>query len=252
MMEALKIFVDGVAQNPADAGVLALDDIGTATEDGPGLKINVLQNDQVPDLVKALALASAPAHGTATLVQPAIESSLPVARRKPSAQLPAKHARRAFPGAIQAQMLMATMYELKGQKDKANEYYRKILEINKNFAPAANNLAWNYAEHGGNLDTALWLAQKAREANPNEPSYADTLGWIHYKKRNYDTAVALLKESSENFKNSNPTVLYHLGRAHQKAGQKEPAAEALKRALVLNPNFAEAEDAKRALQELAN
>ena len=44
---------------------------------------------------------------------------------------------------IELLMLTATIYELKGEKQKSNEYYEKILDIKKNFAPAANNLAWN-------------------------------------------------------------------------------------------------------------
>jgi VCBS repeat-containing protein len=72
MTETLRILVDGVEVNPANEAVQALGDAGATTEDGPGIQIHVLQNDVVPDLVKSLALASAPAHGTATLVQPAI------------------------------------------------------------------------------------------------------------------------------------------------------------------------------------
>ncbi|MDP9971727.1 VCBS repeat-containing protein [Variovorax paradoxus] len=72
MTEVLRVLVDGIEVNPANEAVKALGDTGAATEDGPGIQIHVLQNDLVPDLVKSLALASAPAHGTATLVQPAM------------------------------------------------------------------------------------------------------------------------------------------------------------------------------------
>ncbi|MDP9964697.1 VCBS repeat-containing protein [Variovorax paradoxus] len=72
MTEVLKILVDGVEVNPANEAVNARGDTGATTEDGPGIQIHVLQNDLVPDLVKNLTLASAPAHGTATLVQPAM------------------------------------------------------------------------------------------------------------------------------------------------------------------------------------
>ncbi|MDQ0568544.1 VCBS repeat-containing protein [Variovorax paradoxus] len=72
MTETLRILVDGLEVNPANEAVQALGDVGAATEDGPAIQIHVLQNDAVPDLVKSLALASAPAHGTATLVQPAM------------------------------------------------------------------------------------------------------------------------------------------------------------------------------------
>jgi VCBS repeat-containing protein len=74
MTEVLRILVDGIEQNPANEAVTALNDVKTTTEDGPGVQIHVLQNDLVPDLVQTLALASAPTHGTATLVQPAMDS----------------------------------------------------------------------------------------------------------------------------------------------------------------------------------
>ncbi|WP_200936035.1 beta strand repeat-containing protein, partial [Variovorax sp. Root411] len=72
MTEVLRILVDGVELNPANQAVTALGDAAATTEDGPGVQIHVLQNDLVPDLVKNLTLASGPAHGTATLVQPAM------------------------------------------------------------------------------------------------------------------------------------------------------------------------------------
>ncbi|MDP9928991.1 VCBS domain-containing protein [Variovorax paradoxus] len=73
MTEVLRILVDGVEVNPANEAATALGDAVATTEDGPGIQIHVLQNDLVPDLIKSLALASAPAHGTATLVQPAMD-----------------------------------------------------------------------------------------------------------------------------------------------------------------------------------
>jgi tetratricopeptide (TPR) repeat protein len=125
-----------------------------------------------------------------------------------------------------------------------------VLELNKNFAPAANNLAYNYAQNGGNLDVALNLAQRAREVNPNDPGIADTLGWIHFKKGTYETAIALLKESNEKFKGQNPTVLYHLALAHDKNGDEKVARETLQKALALGQNFSEAAEAKKFLESM--
>jgi tetratricopeptide (TPR) repeat protein len=123
------------------------------------------------------------------------------------------------------------------------------LKINPNFAPAANNLAWNYAEHGGNLDLALPLAQVARQMNPDSAEVLDTLGWIYYKRGLFDNAVALLKESSVKLKNSDPVVLYHLGMAYHQSGRRVEARDALNRALALNKNFPGAEQARRTLNE---
>src|SRR4029450_13350965 len=79
-------------------------------------------------------------------------------------------------------ILLGTIYDYQGQHQQANEYYQKALAINPNAALAANNLAWNYAEYGGNLDTALALAQTAKAQFPDGPGISDTLGWIYYKK----------------------------------------------------------------------
>ena len=68
------------------------------------------------------------------------------------------------------------------QPQKANGYYQKVLDLNKNFAPAANNLAYNYAQYGGNLDVALGLAQKARE-EPERRRYCRH-AWAGFISRN--------------------------------------------------------------------
>jgi len=154
------------------------------------------------------------------------------------------------PRAISSYMLLGVLYDRKQQHDQANRYYQKVLDLDKNSAPAANNLAWNYAQYGGNLDSALTLAQKARELSPDDEGIADTLGWIYYKKGAYLTAIGLLKESSLKFKDLNPTVLYHLGMAYSKKGDTALAKESFSKALRLNQNFREAKDAKQALDEI--
>ena len=156
------------------------------------------------------------------------------------------------PKAIQAYMLLGNLHDQKQQHDVANRYYRNVLELDKASTTAANNLAWNYAQYGGNLDVAFSLAQKARELNPNDESIADTLGWIYYKKGAYLTAIGLLKESSEKFKDRNPTVLYHLGMAYRKNGDNTLAKESFLKALKLDQNSRETEAAKRALDEIGD
>jgi tetratricopeptide (TPR) repeat protein len=137
------------------------------------------------------------------------------------------------PRSIQPNMLIATLYDRRQEYEKANEYYEKVLEINNTFAPAANNLAWNIAQNGGNLDVALRWAEKAREYDQHNPGVADTLGWVMYKRGIFDRAIGLLKESSDGYRNKNPQVLYHLGMAYYRSGQRSQAREILSKALAL-------------------
>ena len=121
--------------------------------------------------------------------------------------------------------------------------------IRNNFAPAANNLAYNYAAYGGNIDIALGLAQRARGSNPTSPTIADTLGYTHYKKGTNLTAIELLTEANGAFKGDNPTVLYHLALAYEKAGEHTRARDYLRKAFGLGREFADNADAKRMLEK---
>src|SRR5205085_6250825 len=107
--------------------------------------------------------------------------------------------------------------EAQGKPAEAQRVYEGILATRPREAWPANNLAWLYAEHGGNLDVALRLAQTAKELLPNAPQISDTLGWIYYKKHLADTAIPALQASVKQDPR-NPVYRYHLGLAYLKSG----------------------------------
>jgi Flp pilus assembly protein TadD len=148
-----------------------------------------------------------------------------------------------------AQMLLGTLYEMQGKPELAETHYRKALEITPDFAPAANNLAFLLVTRGNNIDEALKFAQVAKSKLPNDPSVADTLGWVYYHKGLYDNAIRELRDSAAQIPN-NPEVHYHLGMAYFKKQEKELARASLETALSLKPDFNGAEEARKALAEL--
>ena len=147
---------------------------------------------------------------------------------------------------LPAYMSLGTIYQQKGDIKKAELYYRKALEIKRDFAPVANNLALLLADHGGSVDEALDLAQIAKEKMPENPSTLDTLGWVYYKKGLYRSAIIELEQSYEKTQ-TNPVVLYHLGMAYLKNGQKNQAKDVLEKALKLNIKFPGYEQAQETL-----
>ncbi|HLG30470.1 MAG TPA: tetratricopeptide repeat protein, partial [Candidatus Brocadiales bacterium] len=153
------------------------------------------------------------------------------------------------PKTIAPYVLIGIIYDQLQEYDKANIEYEGALKIDPKLAPAANNLAWNYSEHGGNIDVALSLAETARERLPEDPSVADTLGWIYYKKNVYLKAIGLLKETAEKLE-TNPVIRYHLGMAYYKNGNKDQAKKELEASLKLNENYPGAEEARKTLREL--
>ena len=94
-------------------------------------------------------------------------------------------------------MLLGTIYDMQKQFDMSEKHYRAALEINPQFAPAANNLAYLLSSREGDIDEALKFAQVAKEKLPDDPSVMDTLGWIYYKKGLYGNAVQEFSDSLE-------------------------------------------------------
>ena len=152
---------------------------------------------------------------------------------------------------------LAQLCESAGRKDQAREYYEAVLRLDQEQPAAKNNLAWLLA-NGENpspadLDRALQLAQDAKNALPNEPSVADTLGWIMYKKGIPAAAIALFKEAIEGYPEGHPlrgTVRYHLAKAYDRNGERDRAVAELKRALDEVAQFNERADAEKFLKQL--
>jgi len=152
------------------------------------------------------------------------------------------------PNSISALMALAGIYQGQNKNDLAKENYKKVLKINPKFPPAANNLAYIYADENTNLDEALTLAQAAKEALPDNPYMADTLGWVYYRKNVYTRAIVYLKEAAEKLPNQ-PMVRYHLGMAYHKNGNADLARKELGKALELDPKLRGNEEAKAILQK---
>ena len=146
-------------------------------------------------------------------------------------------------------MLLGTIYDMQKNFEMAEKYYRKALEVDANFAPAANNLAYLLVEYKQEVDVALGFAQDAKERFPEDPGIMDTMGWIYYKKGRYDMAIMEFEDSLKKLP-QNAVVHYHLGLAYHKKGYDDSARDSLKKALSLDKNFEGADEAKRILSEL--
>lgn len=145
---------------------------------------------------------------------------------------------------------LGQLLEKTGAFDQAGETYRHALDRNDDYAPALNNLAWLYCEHGGNLDLALGLAQKAKARFPNDPTISDTLAWVEYRKGMYDSAASALKDVASHAP-QNAIYQYHYGMSLWKSSRADDARKALQRAIQLELPETEANEAKRALASLS-
>jgi tetratricopeptide (TPR) repeat protein len=149
-----------------------------------------------------------------------------------------------------ALMLLAMLQDQLKHFDAARDAYEKLLTVAPNFPLALNNLAVLYSERLGQLDKGYDLATKAREADPNAPNIADTLGWILFKKGEYGKALRLLEESAGKLPEQ-PEVQFHVGMAHYMLGEEAPARLALQKAADVSVDFAGKNEAGQRLAVLA-
>jgi len=154
------------------------------------------------------------------------------------------------PKNISAMMLAATIHSDDKDYQRAADDYEKLLLVSPKCSPALNNLAYLYSENLGRLDRAYELAQHARELLPFDPSAADTLGWICFKRGTYPTALALLKESAAKLPGE-AEVQFHLGMADYMTGDETAARDALQRALQSGAAFLGRDECQRCLAILA-
>jgi tetratricopeptide (TPR) repeat protein len=138
------------------------------------------------------------------------------------------------PGSATLHLVVGSLYELQSRLPEAIERYEEAVRLSPDLAAAKNNLAYLLAETGGNLDRALDLAQEAKEALPENPNAADTLGWVLYKKNVPSAAIGYLREAERGFPPENPQlgiVRHHLALAYEANGEPDQAREVLAKAL---------------------
>jgi tetratricopeptide (TPR) repeat protein len=140
-------------------------------------------------------------------------------------------------------ILAAVLAHGQGKLDVAKQRYEKELALNPQAAVAANNLAWIYAEEGGNLDVALNLAQTAKRAEPDNPNFSDTLGFVLLKKGLAASAIPEF-QAAVNKSPKNATIQLHLAQAFAADGQGDNARMAAQKALAIDPAFPEASEAR--------
>ncbi len=144
--------------------------------------------------------------------------------------------------------LAAGVLEQLGRGDEAIEALRLAVKADPGHTAALNNLAWLLAEQGTHLDEALEVAERAMRLAHTASVY-DTLGWVRYKRGEYLQAERMFQQAIQ--RQANPGFFYRLGLVLEQSGKTQDALIAFEKALQINSQFSQADEARTAVARLS-
>ena len=137
-------------------------------------------------------------------------------------------------------MKRATAYFNKGAYPQAAKLYRKLLDVEPNNAVACNNLGVITSRADKHLKESVMYFLKAAQLDPSYPEPLANLGVITFKVGRFDMSELYLKKAVY-LDPRNPVYYFTLGWVYATGlKNQELAMQCLKKAISLNPDYAEA------------
>lgn len=109
-----------------------------------------------------------------------------------------------------------------GQWNKAEADLKKALEYQPDHPYIMNYLGYAWIDQGIHMDEAMKLLESASSLRPNDGYITDSLGWAHFKMKQFTDAVPLL-EQAVGMLPYDPEINSHLGDAYWQVGRKAEA-----------------------------
>jgi tetratricopeptide (TPR) repeat protein len=116
---------------------------------------------------------------------------------------------------------------------ESDSLYERALALDPKSPLLMNNYGYSLAERGLQLDRALRMSLQAIEAEPNNDSYLDTVGWVYFRLGKYDEAMKYISKAI-GVGGASATVYEHMGDIHYKLGDKKKAEDFWKQSLEMN------------------
>lgn len=169
-------------------------------------------------------------------------SHLDERREYKKAQAMLKDAVKRFPQSTQLLYFLGNMHDRLGDRQATIETMKAVLAMEEDHVQALNFLAYTYAETGADLDAAERMARRALELKPDDGYIMDTLGWVLFKRGQFEDAVKVL-EDAHRLQPNEAIIADHLGDAYYYFRMPERAKRLYERAAAL------AEEDKRRARE---
>ncbi len=137
------------------------------------------------------------------------------------------------PGNADVVFLLGSLYLEQGDQQKAEEYFLRCTKAAPKNDGCLNSLGYLYAEQGTKLDEAQKLVESAVTLDQNIGAYMDSLGWVYFKKGEYEKALFYLQQASRMIED--PVIFEHIGDVYMKIQKPEDAKKYWQQSLDLLP-----------------
>jgi tetratricopeptide (TPR) repeat protein len=122
---------------------------------------------------------------------------------------------------VQLYFMRGAMLERQKKFEASEAAFRKVLELQPDYAGALNYLGYMLADRNVRLDEAYQLIKKAVDLEPDKGEYLDSLGWVFYRQGKLEEAVTELQHALD--RTEDPTIHDHLGDVYSKLGKTREA-----------------------------
>jgi len=134
-------------------------------------------------------------------------------------------------------------YAEAGKIDLAVADFRKVLEIKPGDIEASNALGYTLADNDRDLGEAQSLIEAARSARPDDPSVADSWGWLKFRQGQLDQAERTLRSAW--LKRKDADIGVHLAEVLWNRGEHDEARKVLNEVRRIDPKNASLERTER-------
>ncbi|HOX14673.1 MAG TPA: tetratricopeptide repeat protein [Smithellaceae bacterium] len=138
-----------------------------------------------------------------------------------------------FPRNADLHYVRGSILEKMNRFEESIKSMEAVLDIDPQNADALNFIGYSYADRGIHLDRAEQMIIQALKIKPDNGYILDSLGWVYFKKSQYDSALKYLKRARELLPDD-ANIMEHLGDVYLKIGQDKEALDQYRNAVKID------------------